>query len=210
MKSFKEFTEDFVPSADYKTDKLGRKYPAKRIKIGSDSEEKETVKESVTAGNYVAIDAPDLDQVWDLFGIKSPKTGSSPPRGDYHCTLMYSKDTSLCPKDSLEKLNSVGCAYPIVAGVTGFDVFDDGTKAALVAKLSAVNLHKLHDVCRGIGMKHSYPEYSPHITLRYGMKPEEAHAYAEYLNSQPVPDGGFHFTVELHTLRSETVNEDYV
>jgi len=199
--------EGTAPSADYKLDKLGRKIPARRIKIGDTEKE---IQESTSQGNYVALDAPDLDHVWGTFGIKPPKSGSSPPRGDYHCTLIYSKDTSLCPEDSLQKLNSVGINYPILAGVSSFDVFDDGEKAALVAKLNSVTLHKLHDVCRGIGMKHSYPEFNPHVTLRYGMKPDEAHAYAEYLNGNPVPSDGFHFSVALDNLRSETINEDYV
>lgn len=207
MKSFKQFMEDTVPSADYKLDKLGRKIPAKRIKVG---DTKTDIQESAQPGNYVALDAPDLDYVWATFGIKPPKTGSSPPRGDYHCTLIYSKESCLCPKDTLEKLNSVGINYPILAGVTHFSVFDDGDKAALVANLNSMVIHKLHDVCRGMGMHHSYSEFSPHITLRYGMKPEEAHAYADYLNGQAVPSDGVHFNVTLQNLRSETVNEDYV
>lgn len=207
VKTFKQFMEDTASSADYKLDKLGRKIPAKRIKVG---DTKTDIQESTNPGNYVALDAPDLDYVWSMFGIKPPKTGSSPPRGDYHCTVIYSKESCLCPKNSLDTLNAVCINYPIMAGVTHFSVFDDGDKAALVANLNSMAIHKLHDVCRGLGMHHSYAEYNPHITLRYGMKPEEARAYAEYLNSQPVPSSGTHFSVALQNIRSETVNEDYV
>ena len=61
MKSFKQFMEGTAPSADYKLDKLGRKIPARRIKIGDTEKE---IQESTSQGNYVALDAPDLDHVW--------------------------------------------------------------------------------------------------------------------------------------------------
>lgn len=173
---------------------------------------KEYINETSCRGNYVAINAPDLDYVWRMFGVRPPKTGSSPPRGDYHCTLVYSKESNLDPTDSLEKINSVGVTYPILAGITHFSVLTDSDtgKACLVANLNASAIHKLHDVCRGLGMGHSYTEYSPHITLRYGMDPDEAEAYVEELNMRPVQDSGAHFDVRLEKIRSERVNNNYI
>lgn len=159
------------------------------------------------AGNYVALASPDLDLFWDMVGIRPPKSGSSPARGDYHCTLIYSKDTAYDPNDMLEKLSAVDCKYPILSGVTHFSVLGepDASKVALVANLDSLTLHKLHDMCRGMGLQHSYPEFIPHITLRIDMNRDEANAYAEYLNSRPVPANGSHFNVELNRLKSERI-----
>ena len=66
----------------------------------------------------------------------------------------------------------------------------------------------MHDTLRGIGLHHSYPEYSAHVTLTYNMDVEEAHAYRDAMN--PLLSGAPHQYIVLHNIRSETINEDYV
>jgi 2'-5' RNA ligase len=89
-------------------------------------------------------------------------------------------------------------------------VFDDSEKAALVANINSTYIQHLHDICRGMGLQHSYSEFNPHVTLRYNMDPDEARAYADHLNGLPVPSSGFHHEFKLDKIKSEKINENYI
>jgi 2'-5' RNA ligase len=181
------------------------------------------VEEVKPRGNYVALDCnltiEDVNEIYRRADLNPPASGVEVPNGDYHCTLIYSKETNLDPDSVRENILSSGLKIYIIAGVTSFECFDSipeagmdvPEKSCIVAKLQNINLHKIHDHLRGLGLRHSYAEYSPHVTLRYNMDVAEAHMYRDLLNSLTVSqDFGFHFVVELSNLRSEGINEDYV
>lgn len=161
------------------------------------------------SGNYVCLESEDLSSFFDLVGVPAPKTGDLPP--DYHCTLMYSKRSNIEPQRVLSLLKSSGFDKPYEVEIGAYDAFDslpkgglrDEAKACLVAKITCGCLHQLHDFLKGMGMIHSYSEFSPHLTLRYNMDIEEAHKYKELL-------AGKTLKVMLFNFRSETINESYV
>ena len=176
----------------------------------------EFINESKAQGNYVALDVlvPDLRLQYNMLGFDNPSSGESPPKDDYHCTLIYSKETNLDPTRVAESL--VGFPSEINARVIGVECFDsipedgvrDEAKSCIVLRLESDVLNKMHDTLRGIGLHHSYPEYSAHVTLTYNMDVEEAHAYRDAMN--PLLSGAPHQYIVLHNIRSETINEDYV
>ena len=161
------------------------------------------------SGNYVCIESENLSSFFDLVGVPAPTTGDLPP--DYHCTLMYSKRSNIEPQRVLSVLKSSGFDKPYEVEIDAYDSFDslpkgglrDEAKACLVAKINCEGLHQLHDFLKGMGMIHSYSEFSPHITLRYNMDVEEANKYKELL-------AGKTLKVLLMKFRSEPINEGYV
>ena len=50
---------------------------------------KEYLTESEGSGNYVCIDSESMAHLFASLGIQEPISGDAPPKGDYHCTLMY-------------------------------------------------------------------------------------------------------------------------
>ena len=166
------------------------------------------------AGNYVCIKAEDQERIFERMHIAPPKTGVAPPNGDYHCTLIYSKETDVNPKRILESIHSTGLNYNnINAEVDCFECFDslpeegsrDAAKSCLVMKLKSNELLKLNDHLRQLGLNHSYAEYSPHITLYYNMSVDEAHYFKDMMNVHPEK-----FVLNLSGIKSETINKDYV
>lgn len=161
------------------------------------------------SGNYVCIEAQDLSSFFEDNGLSTPTTGTPPP--DYHCTLIYSTTSHVEPERVMSALRSSGFDRPYVGKISGFECFDsvpkdgsrDASKSCIVAKLDCMALYQINDMLKGMGMRHSYAEFSPHITLRYDMSVEEAHKYRELL-------AGKTGDVMLNKFRSETINTNYV
>jgi hypothetical protein len=175
---------------------------------------KDYLRESTNAGNYVSIKCSDLGRFFDALYVTPPKSGESPPAGDYHCTLMYSKGSSV-PPNRIQKFLDANFSAPITCNIVGIDCFDsipkdgsrDAAKSCLVLKLDNPTLGIIHNSLVPFGLKHSYAEYNPHVTLRYNMSVTEAHVYRDMLNEFPELR---ELTLTLRTIKSETVNEDYV
>lgn len=172
---------------------------------------KQWLDESEMTGNYVCIHAiNDYDGFFDEVGIPDPKTGSSPPKGDYHCTLMYSENSNVDPTRIMNAL-AVDFNKDLSADIIGFDCFDaeDASKSCIVIKLKHDLLDHIHDWLKSFGLQHSYPEFSPHITLKYNMDVEEAHYYKDLLNTSletgnvPIP------FVDLGGYKSAKINKNY-
>lgn len=172
---------------------------------------KKWLDESNMTGNYVCINAiNDYDGFFNEVGIPDPKTGSSPPKGDYHCTLMYSEMTNEHPDRIMDAL-MIDFNKTITADIVGFDCFDaeDKSKSCIVIKLKNESLDHLHDLMKGYGLKHSYSDFQPHITLKYNMDVEEAHYYKDLLNTSletgnvPIP------LIDLYGFKSDRINKNY-
>jgi 2'-5' RNA ligase len=164
-------------------------------------------------GNYVCIDSPSLDILFHEFGLQEPTTGQAPPDGDYHCTLMYSKESSV---DCAKILASLKANFrnDYTAQIESYACFDstpkegeerDAAKSCIVAKLKSQDLHNIFKHLQAMGMTHSYPEFSPHVTLRYNMEVDEAHHYRDLLNAKSKS-----MTVKLANYKSQPINKDYV
>ncbi len=174
---------------------------------------KQWLIESERTGNYVAIKSEDLSDFFTKIGVKEPVSGVSPPMSDYHCTLIYSENTS---KDTnyvreIIKNHFQDSFTAFVAGAECFDAIpEDGernsSKSCIVLKLNCEPLVKIHEFLRDvIGLKHSYDVYRPHITLRYNMNVEEAHSIRDEINRTIS-----NWQITLNNIYSQTINKDYV
>lgn len=164
-------------------------------------------------GNYVCIKSEDLSDFFDREGIFPPITGKSPPEGDYHCTIMYSLKSDVDPKRIQQGVDSTNLSTDMQADIIGYECFDsrnedgeiDGVKSCIVILIESENLDKIHDYLKSFNLIHSYAEFKPHVTLRYGMDVDEAHYYRDVLNR----DAG-RKSISLSNLVSQAINKNYV
>ena len=87
---------------------------------------------------------------------------------DMHLTLMYAKEQDVLHTYPANPYKHYLCK------VTGIDIFGDpGSEyQALVLKVSCPHLTRRHAAIKKVfGLKHSYPEFKPHISIKY--KPTE-------------------------------------
>lgn len=98
-----------------------------------------------------------------------------------HCTIMYDTESEYD-----EHLGGheyyLASLEPIKMAVSGVTVFDchDGTKALvlLLAPVSAVSLNHAHEYLSDVAKyRHSYADYKPHVTLKYGVDAETANTF---------------------------------
>jgi 2'-5' RNA ligase len=173
---------------------------------------KEYLTESEGSGNYVCIDSESMAHLFASLGIQEPISGDAPPEGDYHCTLMYSKESAVnCNKIINSIKDNFETSY--TATIDHFECFDatpkdgerDSAKSCIVIKLKSQDLHDIHKHLQSMGMDHSYSEYSPHVTLRYNMAVEEAHYYRDKLNAMKIQ-----LNIKLANYKSQPINKNYV
>jgi len=165
------------------------------------------VEDAKTPGNYISIKSDDLGDFFSDNDIEEPVSGESPPKGDYHCTLMYSKGSAVDTKSILKAINEAGFQKDYKCTVTAADCFDadDGGKSCVVLKLDIPEFHKLHKFLKTLGLDHSYPKFAPHVSLRYNMDVEEAHKVRDAINASSAKP-----TIKLSDIHSETINTNYV
>jgi hypothetical protein len=98
---------------------------------------------------------------------------------DLHCTLIYCKGP--LPK-ALRVPDDKVCA----AFLTQLLTWEDHKgRRILVAELQSEEIQALHQVLVAEGLKHSYPEYSPHITLAKDVKLDaEARIFISSVNER--------------------------
>ena len=132
-----------------------------------------------TSGNYVSLDVDNPEIDLDL------KSGTVVPPGKHHVTLMYSEGTDV-PKDKIKKGIEwmTGSRTAKSHSVDVFDSDDDPTKGCIVLDIDSDHLHNIHEELRRIGLRHSYQEFKPHVTLAYGVDIDEAKRIAKELNAK--------------------------
>lgn len=121
----------------------------------------------------------DLSKMQKAIHLKSPIV-----KDKLHCTLMYSADAEgkgYAPNpDIVYDAEVVGCEIM-------------GTKEsgwqALVLKLKCPALHRRFNLAQSRGLKHSYPDFLPHVSLAYEKDNGDLEGYLvelrEYLLTQP-------------------------
>lgn len=151
------------------------------------------------SGNYVQTKTqfPDfIDQMDVATGSKSK---------DPHITLVYSKEQSVDAKKLLKTLHQTFKDYGI-AEIIGADQFGkEEDKACIVIKLKSSALKKINTALCSFGdIKHSYPEFSPHLTLFYDVNQEEAAYWVDWLNQRVKGH-----MLEFKGFESTTIIEDW-
>jgi len=80
---------------------------------------------------------------------------------DLHCTIMYSKD-----ERPYERVMPI--LDPVKAHLVRFEHWPGHNgDGYLVAMLESEGLQRVHKFWRAMGCEHSFPEYTPHITLKH-------------------------------------------
>ena len=159
-------------------------------------------------GNYVSIGCKFPDFVEEL-DLASGSLNKSP-----HITLIYSKESKEDPKDILSDIQVKFGTKSIPCEVVEAAKFDslpkkgerDEKKACVVLKLKSKKLEDIHEFLKGKGLKHSYPEFSPHLTLFYDVDSDEANTVVSTLNATGALDG---LTINCSGFKSNTIIEDW-
>ncbi len=160
-------------------------------------------------GNYVSVDvASDLPS----FGLpeKYPDANVC-PRHDQHVTLIYSPNTNM-PLGKVDKfLKTLPKSFTAtVSDVAAFDAVPkngerDGNKCTIVLKLKSPELKEVHDGLKGIGLTHTYEDFSPHVSLIYGFPRDRKDECLEFIRSQ-IKDG---MTVKLKDFNNNKIIKDW-
>lgn len=130
-------------------------------------------------GNYVSV-GTQFPKFMDQMDVQTGSKSKDP-----HITLVYSKESSVDKNALLKSLNQQFKDYG-VAEIIGADSFgkEDG-KGCIVLKLKSPMLTKINKALCSFGdIKHSYDEFSPHLTLFYDVNQEEADYWVDWLNSR--------------------------
>lgn len=159
-------------------------------------------------GNYVSVGClmPEISKDLEL------KSGN--PNKEPHVTLIYSKESTENPKDILSDIQVRFGTKEILCGVIEAAKFDslpkkgerDENKACIVLKLKSKKLEDIHEFLKGKGLKHSYPEFSPHLTLFYDVDSDEANTVVSTLNATGALDG---LTINCSGFKSNTIIEKW-
>lgn len=130
-----------------------------------------------SSGNYVSIKVenglsiPSLEKLFGGSHVCDPK--------DQHVTLIYSKGTEVSKNKILDTLHQWNGKIEVELGdVTAFDATPkegerDSSLCTIVIKLKSKTLDDIHERLKDIGLKHSYPDFSPHISILYNLPIEE-------------------------------------
>lgn len=138
---------------------------------------------SVGPGNYVALYCNQVNIPSHLL----PPSGKQ-PGSEAHITLIYSRGTNVDHSLIRRVCDMVGQEHKLVPH--RFDCFDsipkDGERdenlATLVLKVSNPTVEAIHESLKSLGCVHSYPEFSPHITIAYQVDRDECYEYQSRLN----------------------------
>lgn len=161
-------------------------------------------------GNYVSID---LDTELPDFGLtKMYPNAKLCQFKDQHVTLVYSKETSV-PLPKVQQYLDNSCPKFIHANVIECAAFDsipkDGERdenlCTVVIKIKSPDLVVVHEGLKSLGLKHSYDEFSPHISLIYDFPRSDKDAALAHINK--LIDGGT--IVKLSGYKNDKIKTDW-
>jgi 2'-5' RNA ligase len=133
-------------------------------------------------GNYVSINC--LTQL--PFGkVQEFAPSYTPvPAEKQHVTLMYSKNTSIKDEAIQDVLNSHGGVITAkVLHVSAFDSASDPETCTIVAELSSRELTVIYKKLSAIGLKSSYADFKPHVSMAYNFPRSQKDIALDYLNN---------------------------
>ena len=149
-----------------------------------------------TGGNYVSleVDDPEIELKLD--------SGTIVPSGKHHITLIYSEGTNV-PEEKIKNAIEwmTGSRTVKSKSVVVFDSQDNPSSGCIVLKIDSDHLQNIHEELKRIGLRHSYSDYQPHVTLAYDVDIEEARTTADHLNKK------LQETPCLITMRGLTINK---
>jgi hypothetical protein len=143
---------------------------------------REYLLESVK-GNYVSVDVerpliiPDLAEKFPTAKLCID---------EQHATLMYSETTNISDKIIQDFLANYSKPFKVNLGaVEAFDSpTDDDSKSelcAIVVKIESNLLSDIHSGLKKLGLKHSYTDFQPHISVLYKLPMADKSAALSYV-----------------------------
>ena len=155
---------------------------------------KEYLVESA-AGNYVAVAVVDPIIVP---GLAEKFPTSKICIADQHATLMYSETTEVPTAKIKQLLSKYDKPFNGILGT--IEAFDSPTApgcCAIVVKIKGEQINKIHEELKALGLKHSYADFQPHVSLMYKTPLEEKEAALAYIreNLKAVPVKFSEYTV---------------
>jgi hypothetical protein len=105
---------------------------------------------------------------------------------EQHATLMYSETTNISDKVIRALLAKYAKPFKVNLGsVEAFDSpTDDGSKSelcAIVVKIESSLLSEIHTGLKKLGLKHSYADFQPHISVLYKLPMADKDAALSYV-----------------------------
>ena len=107
-------------------------------------------------GTYVGVKVHDVQLVKEIQA--EVLTESMIAHEDLHCSVIYSKGRGKLPR--LDPARSYS------GTIAGFKLFGPNSDC-LVLDVDSPELQELHEELKDQGLTHTWPEYSPHVTLTY-------------------------------------------
>lgn len=133
-----------------------------------------------SAGNYVSINCepviiPDLQILFPDCKIVAPE--------QQHVTLMYSTDSGVSHDKIADYLSGsrYDCIKAVPHGVTSFNSETDPSMRSVVIELESLMLDEIHHHLGTMGLKHSYPEYRPHVSIAYDVSNDRHDSMVSYV-----------------------------
>ena len=169
------------------------------------------LSESEASGNYVSIGlkspliVPKLEPMFGGSFVCDPK--------DQHVTLIYSKSTDVSKSRVLSALHHWDTVEAEIGDVAAFDaVPKNGERAkdetTIVVKIKSKVLDEIHERLKSdLGLKHSYEDYSPHISLLYNLPISEKQRALDYISKWLKSSGPK--TIELYGWVSDNIKENW-
>jgi 2'-5' RNA ligase len=124
--------------------------------VSLSSPELEVIPYSMKNGCYSAV-TPDQPSKTKLINLARTLGFTKFDPEKLHVTLMYSESP-------ITNAKVASAEFPAICKEVSYWTGHDG-KTYVVAKLSGDALFNEHERLKGLGAKHSFDEYSPHVTL---------------------------------------------
>jgi 2'-5' RNA ligase len=132
-------------------------------------------------GNYVSVD---VSKPMIIKGLAEKFPTSKICIDEQHATLMYSETTEVLEKKIQEFLKEYAGGFEAnLKSVAAFDSPDTVETCAIVVKIECDTLNKLHEGLKALGMKHSYPDFQPHISVMYKTPKEDKDAALAFVRA---------------------------
>jgi 2'-5' RNA ligase len=143
---------------------------------------REYLLESVK-GNYVSID---VDKPLIIPNLAEKFPTAKICIDEQHATLMYSETTDIADETIRDFLAQYYKPFKVKLGnVEAFDSpTDDGSKSelcAIVVKIESSILSEIHSGLKKLGLKHSYTDFQPHISVLYKLPMTDKDAALSYV-----------------------------
>jgi 2'-5' RNA ligase len=126
-------------------------------------------------------------------------------RDHAHVTLVYSRKAGA----DMARLRLPEQGMSVEAHVCGLEYWDGHNDTGyVVVKLESQGLHDLHERLKAAGAEHSFPDYSPHMTVAAKVGPKTPAIEAWLQRAAPEIVADCNLSVRFDRVQAEDIRED--